>query len=267
MAYPPQGVVAGDMTKAVYDPDKDGKIALAQLVAAVCSETEADTKVAAEATARNAAIATHAELPTVHQDAPALILTHKGDAIAHQNAPALITTHAGLPNVHHTPPAAGIWTLAETLSPASAVSIDSSVLTARDLWMIIIDITLDVESAGEKQVEMRINDNEAGRYDNRYVDDTTVVTNTGVTEITLGSFDRHTSFKHRFAAILWIAGKAPGASVSDRIPIIGIAAGYGANLNRILNATYETGVSDITKFNFLFDGAVTGKIKIYSMNY
>ncbi len=47
----------GDMTKAVYDPNKDGQIALAQLVAAVCSESEADTRVAAEATARNAAVA------------------------------------------------------------------------------------------------------------------------------------------------------------------------------------------------------------------
>ncbi len=33
--------IVGDMTKAVYDPDLDGLIALAQLVAAVCSETEA----------------------------------------------------------------------------------------------------------------------------------------------------------------------------------------------------------------------------------
>lgn len=43
MGYPPQGagVSVGDMTKAVYDPDADGKIALAQLVDAVCSEAEA----------------------------------------------------------------------------------------------------------------------------------------------------------------------------------------------------------------------------------
>ncbi len=37
----------GDMAKATYDPDADGKIALAQLVDAVCSETEADNKIAA----------------------------------------------------------------------------------------------------------------------------------------------------------------------------------------------------------------------------
>lgn len=55
MPYPSQGIVAGDMFKSTYDPDEDGLIALAQLVAAVCSETEADGK----------------------------ITTHKGDASAH----------------------------------------------------------------------------------------------------------------------------------------------------------------------------------------
>lgn len=54
---------AGDMAKAVYDPDLDGKIALAQLVDAVCSEAEADGK----------------------------ITTHKGDASAHHTK----TTAAG----------------------------------------------------------------------------------------------------------------------------------------------------------------------------
>ncbi|MBA7628712.1 hypothetical protein ES703_36207 [subsurface metagenome] len=38
---------AGDMLKATYDPDMDGIIALAQLLDAVCSETEADNKIAA----------------------------------------------------------------------------------------------------------------------------------------------------------------------------------------------------------------------------
>ncbi|GAI60121.1 unnamed protein product [marine sediment metagenome] len=45
MGYPPQGAGAGDMTKAVYDPDKDGKIALAQLVDAVCSDAELAARV------------------------------------------------------------------------------------------------------------------------------------------------------------------------------------------------------------------------------
>jgi len=49
---------AGDMAKAVYDPNADGKIALAQLVDAVCSETEADGK-----------ITTHADNPSAHHTA------------------------------------------------------------------------------------------------------------------------------------------------------------------------------------------------------
>lgn len=55
--------IAGDMVKSTYDPDKDGIIALAQLVAAVCSETEADGK----------------------------ITTHKGDASAHHVKTTLFT--------------------------------------------------------------------------------------------------------------------------------------------------------------------------------
>ena len=43
-------VGVGDMTKAVYDPDLDGKIALAQLVDAVCSEAEAAALIAAYST-------------------------------------------------------------------------------------------------------------------------------------------------------------------------------------------------------------------------
>lgn len=40
MPYPPQGAGIGDMTKAVYDPNDDGKIAVAQLVAAVLTDTQ-----------------------------------------------------------------------------------------------------------------------------------------------------------------------------------------------------------------------------------
>ena len=47
-------------------------------------------------------IATHAALPAVHQDAPALILAHKNDADAHQDAPALIATHTADNDAHHT---------------------------------------------------------------------------------------------------------------------------------------------------------------------
>jgi len=62
-----------------------------------------------------AELATHAGLPTIHQDAPALILTHKGDAGAHHarytdgeavtQADARIAIHAALPTVHQDAPA------------------------------------------------------------------------------------------------------------------------------------------------------------------
>ncbi len=43
--YTTPGGAGGDMTKAVYDPNADGVIELAQLAPLVCSESEADTKV------------------------------------------------------------------------------------------------------------------------------------------------------------------------------------------------------------------------------
>jgi len=60
-------------------------------------------------------MAAHILLPTVHQDAPALILTHKGDASAHHarytdgeavtQADARIAIHSALPTVHQDAPA------------------------------------------------------------------------------------------------------------------------------------------------------------------
>jgi len=47
-------------------------------------------------------IATHSALPTVHQDAPALIAAHAANATAHQDAPALIATHATDEDSHHS---------------------------------------------------------------------------------------------------------------------------------------------------------------------
>ncbi|MBA7559837.1 hypothetical protein ES708_01453 [subsurface metagenome] len=80
-----------------------------------------------------AAIATHAALATVHQDAPALILTHKGDASAHHArytdaeaaavADALIATHAaihvGLPAIDRAQHLAGYWTYLSQDNPAT----------------------------------------------------------------------------------------------------------------------------------------------------
>lgn len=80
----------GVMTQAVYDPDKDGLIALAQLVAAVASDAE---------------LTTHEGLATVHQNAPALITTHAGVAAAHHaktTSFADITDRAGLSKLEFT---------------------------------------------------------------------------------------------------------------------------------------------------------------------
>lgn len=95
--------------------DSEAKAAAVQAGAITDGETKApthdavyDVKVVADA-AQTAAevdadIQTHAELPTVHQNAPALIATHALEEHAHQNAGAEIAAHAGLPTVHQNAP-------------------------------------------------------------------------------------------------------------------------------------------------------------------
>ncbi|MBA7580402.1 hypothetical protein ES708_22293 [subsurface metagenome] len=78
------------MEKHTYDPDKDGIIALAQLVAEVCDNVDTDSKVAAEAAAR---------VVDVDAEETARIADVNAEETARINA---INTHIGLPAAHHT---------------------------------------------------------------------------------------------------------------------------------------------------------------------
>ena len=84
MPYPPQG--AAGVTKHAELTDVSTPHVLADLESAVCSETEADGKVSAEATARNAAIAAHAALSNVHHTPPVDITVATVGDILEQNA-------------------------------------------------------------------------------------------------------------------------------------------------------------------------------------
>ncbi len=77
------------MEKHTYDPDKDGIIALAQLVAEVCNNTDTDTKVAAEAAAR---------IVDVDAEEADRIADVNAEETARINA---LTTHTELPAAHH----------------------------------------------------------------------------------------------------------------------------------------------------------------------
>jgi hypothetical protein len=78
------------MEKHTYDPDKDGIIALAQLVVEVCNNTDTDTKVAAEAAAR---------VVDVDAEETARIADVNAEETARINA---LNTHTELPAAHHT---------------------------------------------------------------------------------------------------------------------------------------------------------------------
>jgi len=103
----------------------------------------------------------HEALPTVHQDAPALILTHKGDASAHHAkytdaeaeavADIQIATHAAVPDAHHAC-AKGTWTpaLSRATTPSAHTYITQAGYYTRILdlvtcsFIIIISATTTV---------------------------------------------------------------------------------------------------------------------------
>lgn len=98
------------MEKHTYDPDKDGLIALAQLVAAVCSETEADEKIT---THKDDASAHHAKTTSIsdltdHDKAAHDALNIDADTVdgAHKanlegTMDSKINTHKGDASAHH----------------------------------------------------------------------------------------------------------------------------------------------------------------------
>lgn len=210
---------------------------------AVCSETELATAVAAEATLRsNADTSLSAEIDSD-------ILTHKGDA-----------------NAHHTPSNPGIWTLAEILSPASVTSIDSSVLAAHDEWMILLDLYVTFGVTGKSEITLRFNDDSGANYASRALDNTSVIMETGVSDLYLGEIDAVADERRPFIAQLLIKGKGG----SDAADVLTIAALIGLTKHSALqmtNGTWICGTADITKFNFLFEHETAGKIHIYYRDY
>lgn len=166
-------------------------------------------------------------------------------------------------------PAAGIWTLAETLSPDEVTSISSSTLAAHDLWMIIMGFWAIDAAPAEEYVWLRFNDDAATNYCNRVVDNTGIVVTTGDNQIILGSVRSTIPTVYQNIIQLLINGKSKGHT-SDEVAITGIMGmsdDVAVPYNRILNATWKCATADITKFSFLCPEPISGKIKLYYMDY
>lgn len=185
-----------------------------------------------------------------------------------------ITTHT-TPSAHHAkytnaeaiaaaktdPTLLNMWTLLETLSPSGVNTIDSSVLAAHDLWMIVLDVKFDTGIAGEERIDLRVNEDVNVNYDTRYVDNTAIIVETGQTLMRLGTGYRHAAIAMRFKAILYITGK-------DGIIVTGMVGNeWDVAYDSILNGRYTEPDIDLTRLTFLFNQAATGKIKIYYLDY
>ena len=249
---------------------------LADLEAAICSETEADSKVAthgSDASAHHTKTTEASEI-TSGVFAEARIPSHMSKNKLALTADKLLKgAGAGADPVEIDVPSGGIWTLAEKLSPSGVTTIDSSTFGAHDLWMVIVDIWYTQGTVAEKAVELRFNGDTAAAYAARYVDNTTVVVSTGQTRLHLGTAKVMNTVNPEpiFLAILHVNGKGQeyGGNYGS-VAITGkVSCAEFVDYNILLNGTYNLSGSTpaITSFNFMFNGEATGTIKIYCMDY
>ena len=249
---------------------------LAEIEAEICTETEADSKIATHGSDASA----HHNKTTVASEissgtfAEARIPGHMSkNKLALTAGKLLKGAGAGADPVEIDVPGGGIWTLAETLSPSNQSTINSSTFSAHDLWMIILDIWYAQSTSAEIQVELRFNGDSSVAYATRYLDNTTVVVSTGQTRLKIGGAKRTNTVNPEptFLAVLWVGGKGQEDNGDyGPVGITGIAAPAGSvDFNRILNGSYDLAgaTQAITQFNFLLNSNATGKVKIYYMDY
>ena len=148
------------------------------------------------------------------------------------------------------------WTLAQTLSLSGVNTIDSSVFSAHDLWQIIIDIV--IAEAVETNMYLRFNGDSGATYASRWIDTVTITQLTNITSQFLGTA---VNVYHGVGSVL-VTGKRKG---TGNIIVIqgGITHGYSGLTG--IDGLYA-GATDVTKFT-IFGGTMTGKIKIFYMDY
>ena len=149
------------------------------------------------------------------------------------------------------------WTLIETLSPVAVNTISSSVLAAHDMWMLIAELYSAGLGALEENLFLQLNSDGGANYEGRYIDDTVIVQETGVTAIRLGSRDGSTPL----FGIVYVKGRSAGGKV---VVYGGLTRGRVYNMG--LDGNYNAG-ADITRFTMNAITAFTGEIKIYYLDY
>jgi len=150
------------------------------------------------------------------------------------------------------------WTLLETLSPSAVASIDSSTLTAQDLYMVLL--RLSGAYATESRLGMQLNGDTGNNYSATFADQTTLTQVLDNAILNLCSFDD--TYPQMVGRIL-----LPGKLGAVYVPISGHVSPSHYTYNRFLSGDYNAS-ANITQFTFLAGvGTITGKIKIYGMNF
>lgn len=153
-------------------------------------------------------------------------------------------------------PAPGIWTLLETLSPAAVASISSGALTAYDMFMVIFRLQVSEATS----IVMRLNSEGGTNYAYRRVTGITWSTTTGASSMYL---IRYASSTDRGVGVIYLPGTLGAVSVP-----VSLNLGTTSMSDLVSTHGYYNAAANITSFTFLVAaGTITGKIKIYGMNF
>ena len=167
-------------------------------------------------------------------------------------------------------PAAGIWTLLQTLSPSSDKTISTSSFSAHALLMMLIDLYLPSTSeTANYTLRMRFNGDTGDNYDFMHVAGTAVINSSSQTSILIMGMQKSSisNVRYRSIAHLIIGGKTPG---SGSYSAVGVAAMVGSSVHslaRLLQGNWECNGDNITQITFFCPEAFTGKIMVYYMDY
>jgi hypothetical protein len=148
------------------------------------------------------------------------------------------------------------WKLITTLTASATTYVETGSITACDVFMCVIDITLG--NSAETDFILRLNSDTGNNYDGSYIDNTTITTYTNYDIMRLAS----SNSTYPIIGTIYIHG-TPGSGFSS---VTGGCVGC-YNMNRFINGVYDAS-ADITAIRFLAGtGTISGFIRVYGMDY
>lgn len=162
----------------------------------------------------------------------------------------------------------GIWTLLTTLNPSNVSTINTGTIAARDMWMILMELSIPVGAVVDEWLNMRFNDDEGvTNYGYRAISSATITRDSTFSRIPIMGMHRSVDKKYTHVAQLLFSGKSPNTGINDRIGVSIQAGPWDISALTGINGHWICGTSNITKMIFFSPLNFTGKIRIYYMDY